>query len=353
MTMTLPNHQEMSQAFFDGDSQYDGIFFVAVKTTGIFCRPTCPARRPKPENIEFFGTVREALFAGYRSCKRCRPMELSASQPGWVGELIAAVVEKPERRWRDQDLRDRDVEPAKARRWFQKQYGITFHAYARAIRLGRALNHLDRGEPITSVGFDHGYESLSGFNDAMKRVIGKPPGSARDLAPIQWRRIPTPLGPMIGAATNDALVLLEFADRRALEKQCKTVCKRFDAVLVPGDNEVLKQVERELAEYFERTRTSFDVPLEVPGTDFQIEIWDQLREIAPGQTKTYSELARAIGNPDAVRAVGRANGDNRIAIVIPCHRVVGADGKLTGYAGGLWRKQKLLDLEQGQLELIS
>ena len=201
--------------------------------------------------------MREALFAGYRSCKRCRPMELSESEPSWVGELVAAVSDSPERRWHDQDLRDRDVEPARARRWFQKHYGITFHAYARAIRLGQALDHLDRGEPITAVGFDHGFESTSGFNDAMKRVIGKPPSSARDLTPIHWRRIPTPLGPMIGAATKEALVLLEFADRRALEKQCRTVCRRFDAVLVPGDNEILRQTELELVEYFAGQTNSF------------------------------------------------------------------------------------------------
>lgn len=344
--MNLPNQTEMQRAFLASDSQYDGVFFTGVKTTGIFCRPTCPARKPKPENVEFFADVRGALFAGYRACKRCKPMEQAGATPGWASELICAVAAEPKRRWRDQDLRQRGIEPARARRWFQKHYGITFHAYARALRLGQALDHLDRGESVTAAGFDHGFDSLSGFNQAMKRITGKPPGDAKALQQIKWRRIVTPLGPMIGGATSDTLVLLEFADRRALEKQCQTVCKRFNAILVPGDNKVLQRTEQQLDEYFSGQRQQFELPLAFPGTDFQQQIWTALQNIPYGRTESYAALAKAVGNPNAVRAVGRTNGDNRLAIVIPCHRVVGADGKLTGYAGGLWRKQKLLELEQ-------
>ncbi len=346
MMMNLPSQKEMHRAFFASDSHYDGVFFTGVKTTGIFCRPTCPARKPKPENIEFFGAARDALFAGYRACKRCKPLERPGATPAWIGDLIAAVAAAPQRRWKDQDLRQRGIEPARARRWFQKHYGITFHAYARALRLGQALDHLDRGESVTVAGFDHGFDSLSGFNDAMKKVTGKAPKDASALRQIKWRRITTPLGPMIGAATHSALVLLEFADRRALEKQCQTVCKRFDGVLVPGNNTVLDTAETQVNEYFAGKRQRFELPLEFPGTDFQQQIWVALQDIPYGKTESYAGLAKAVGNPNAVRAVGRTNGDNRIAIVIPCHRVVGADGKLTGYAGGLWRKQKLLDLEQ-------
>ncbi len=331
-----------------GDSQFDGVFFTAVKTTGIFCRPSCSARKPKQENIEFFAQARDALFAGYRACKRCKPLEKPDATPDWMNGLIADVAADPQRRWRDQDLRERSIEPARARRWFQKHYGITFHAYARALRLGKALNHLNRGESITAAGFDHGFDSLSGFNDAMKKITGKAPSKAKSLVQIQWRRITTPLGPMIGAATDDALVLLEFADRRALEKQCQTVCRRLGGVLVPGDNTILQDTEQQLDEYFGGRRQTFDLPLAFPGTDFQQRIWTALQEIPFGQIESYAGLAKAVGNPKAVRAVGRTNGDNRLAIVIPCHRVVGADGKLTGYAGGLWRKEKLLELERNE-----
>ena len=214
------------------------------------------------------------------------------------------------------------------------------------------INFIRTAKPMIGIGCRAKLQSSQRSNEsAMKQANDKPSGFDRNSVPILWRRIPTPLGPMIGAANNDALVLLEFADRRALEKQRRAVCRRFQGELIPGDNHVLKQAEQELSEYFSGSRTRFDVPLNVPGTVFQSKIWNELRAIAAGETKTYSELARNIDKPDAVRAVGRANSDNRIAIMIPCHRVIGADGKLTGYAGGLWRKRKLLDLEQGQLEL--
>ena len=343
--MTLPNHQEMCRAFLDADSQFEGVFVAAVKTTGIFCRPTCPARRPKLENVEFYATVREAQLAGYRPCKRCRPTELSEYHPDWVRKLMGAVIEEPHRRWHDQDLRDYDIEPARARRWFQKHLGMTFHAYARAVRLGGALDSLERGASVTTVGLGHGYESQSGFNDAIKRVIGKPPGAATGVTLVHCRQIPTPLGPVLGAATREALVLLEFADLRSLERQCQSVCRRLNAVMVPGDNCILAQTDRELKGYFNGELSEFHVPVDIRGTAFQMAVWTELRTIATGETKTYSELARMVGRPKAVRAVGRANGDNRIAIIIPCHRVIGSNGSLTGYAGGLWRKQKLLELE--------
>jgi len=344
--MNIPSKQQMTRAFFASDSQYDGIFYTGVKTTGIFCRPTCPARKPKPENVEFFPAAKDALFAGYRACKRCRPLDQPGATPDWIKQLIDDVAADPQYRWRDQDLRGREIEPARARRWFKKHYGMTFHAYARALRLGQALDHLDRGQSVTTTGFDHGFDSLSGFTEAMKKITGKAPSGSAQLRKILWRRISTPLGPMIGAATDEALVLLEFADRRALEKQCQTVCRRFQAVLVPGDNSILQQAEEQVGQYFEGKRREFELPLDYRGTDFQQRTWQALMTVPFGETESYAGLAERLGKPTAVRAVGRTNGDNRIAIVIPCHRVVGADGKLTGYAGGLWRKQKLLDLEQ-------
>jgi AraC family transcriptional regulator of adaptative response/methylated-DNA-[protein]-cysteine methyltransferase len=157
---------------------------------------------------------------------------------------------------------------------------------------------------------------------------------------------------MLVGATDDALCLLEFIDRRMLETQLKRLRDRLGAVLIPGSNRVTRAVEKDLAAYFARGLSEFSLPLETPGTEFQQTVWEALREIPYGTTASYGDVARSIGRPTAVRAVARANGDNRIAIVIPCHRVIGSDGTLTGYGGGLWRKRRLLELESGQTDVF-
>jgi O-6-methylguanine DNA methyltransferase len=164
---------------------------------------------------------------------------------------------------------------------------------------------------------------------------------------VHVAEIDTPLGPMVGAATIDHLVLLEFGDRRMLATQFKRLNKLFHCRFEPNDSPVLVQLRRELTEFFEGRRSRFEIPLDTPGTPFQTLVWHALRQIPAGATRSYSDIARSIGRPTAVRAVARANGDNRIAIVIPCHRVIGSDGQLVGYGGGLWRKRRLLELEAG------
>jgi AraC family transcriptional regulator of adaptative response/methylated-DNA-[protein]-cysteine methyltransferase len=196
------------------------------------------------------------------------------------------------------------------------------------------------------VAYDSGYESLSGFRDAFQRVFGDAPGRTRDAQAVLVTRLLTPLGPMIAGATDDGVCLLEFAERRMLETQLRRLSRHLGTSFVPGSNRVLAQLDRELAAYFKGELREFTMSLVAPGSEFQRKVWGGLRAIPYGETRSYLEQARAIGRPDAVRAVARANGDNRIAVVIPCHRVVGSDGKLTGYGGGLWRKRALLDLER-------
>lgn len=345
----LPPPREMYRALLRRDAKYEGVFVLGVKTTGIFCRPTCSAKKPKPENVAFFPAVRDALLAGYRPCLRCRPLEPPGATPDWLSPLLVAVERDPSRRWRDEHLRRLGVDPARARRWFQREHGMTFHAYLRARRLGLALGCLTRGEDMTTVAYDHGFDSLSGFREAFARVFGVAPGRARDRTAVRVNRIVTPLGPMIAGASDEGVCLLEFAERRMLETQLRRLSERVGATFVPGSNEMLDRLDGELKEYFDGSRRTFEVPLVVSGTEFQQLAWNALLEIPYGETRSYEEQARAMGRPTAVRAVGRANGDNRIAIAIPCHRVVGADGTLTGYGGGLWRKQALLDLERGVL----
>lgn len=347
-SVAVPKPAEMERAFYGQDASYDGIFVTGVRTTGIFCRPSCSARRPLRKNVEFFGSIKDALFAGYRPCLRCSPLEADGRAPEWVSALLAAVGQAPERRLRARELRARGISPERARRYFQRTYGMSFDAYCRAQRLGRGLQSLREGGDLAAVALDSGYESESGFREAFGKHFGKPPGRARgeQAATAAWIR--TPLGPMIAAATSRGVCLLEFTDRRMLEAQLETLGRRLKLPLVPGEHPLLDQLKRELAEYFAGTRRVFEVPLHVSGSPFQERVWQELLKIPYGATCSYQDVAKKTGSADAVRAVGTANGMNRIAIVIPCHRVVNKGGKLGGYGGGLWRKQRLLGLEQGQ-----
>ncbi len=324
------------------DASYDGVFFIAVKTTGIFCRVSCPAR-PKRENIEFFPTMGEAVAAGYRACKRCRPELSNGHPPDWVEKIMERVNAAPDTRLRAADLRAMDVSPERARRWFQQNYGMTFSDWSRGTRLSTAFTQLRNGAPKEDVMLGHGFQSHSGFDAAITRTFGE---AKKTGACIHMAMLETPIGPMVAAADDNGVCLLEFADRKGLEASCRDLRKRFSAPVLPGENEVLKRLREELAKYFEGKLRLFTVPVAVRGTEFQERVWRELRKIPHGQTASYENIAERVGNFRAVRAVARANGTNRICILIPCHRVIAKDGSLSGYGGGVWRKRLLLDLEQ-------
>ncbi len=342
-----PAIAEMDQASERKDVSYDGIFYVGVKTTGIFCLPSCPARTPLRQNREYLPDVRSALLAGYRPCKRCRPLATPNSPPRWMVQLLARVELDPSRRWTDQQLRKNGIDPVQARRYFHKHHGMTFQAYCRMRRLGAAFRRIRKGAKLDTIALEHGYDSLSGFRDAFGKLFGEPPGrvNATSCLIISWME--SPLGPLLLGATDQHLCLLEFTDRRAIEAQISSLRGHFQQPIIPGKNERTEQAMHELTEYFAGKRTAFSVPLAFPGTLFQQKVWDALRNIPYGATCSYEAIAIAVsGSPSACRAVGRANGLNRIGIIIPCHRVVNKDGSLCGYGGGLWRKQFLLDLER-------
>jgi AraC family transcriptional regulator of adaptative response/methylated-DNA-[protein]-cysteine methyltransferase len=223
---------------------------------------------------------------------------------------------------------------------------MTFQAYCRARRMGAALEQLRRGAALDDVTLGNGYESYSGFRDAFSRTFGRPPGTSRtaDCIVVSW--LESPLGPLVAAASNHGICLLEFTDRRMLETQFRMLKKLFGCSIVPGENAHLKTLKNQLEQYFAGWLKQFSVPVVCAGTPFQERVWKELQRIPFGETRSYEDLARRIGAENAHRAVGTANGRNRIAIVIPCHRVVNKDGKLGGYGGGLWRKQHLLDLER-------
>jgi AraC family transcriptional regulator of adaptative response/methylated-DNA-[protein]-cysteine methyltransferase len=349
--MQLPPRAEMVRAMLDSDSSYEGVFFTAVKTTGIFCRPTCPARKPKPENVEFFAEVDDAMAAGYRPCLRCKPLDAAAIAPDWVKGLLDTMQAQPLVRWTDSELVQHGMDPLRLRRWFKQHFGMTFHAYIRARRLGVALGRINEGDSIDAAAFDSGYESLSGFRDAFQKSFHTTPGRASANEPLLFARVATPLGPMIAMAEKRGLVMLEFLDRPILMREIDELRNRYGYAVAPGQNQHLVQIEDELKRYFEGTLTRFEVALHTPGSVFQNQVWDALRQVPYGTTCTYGEIALLLGKPGASRAVGLANGSNRMSIVLPCHRVIGADGSLTGYGGGKHRKEFLLRLERVALQI--
>jgi AraC family transcriptional regulator, regulatory protein of adaptative response / methylated-DNA-[protein]-cysteine methyltransferase len=347
----LPPHAEMVRAMLERDTAYEGVFFTAVKTTGIFCRPSCTARKPKPENVEFFAHADECMSAGYRACLRCKPLDAAAIAPDWVQQLLKSVDADPEQRWTDAQLLAEGIEPLKLRRWFKQHFGMTFHAWLRTRRLGMALGGIKQGDSIDNAAFDSGYESLSGFRDAFQKSFNITPGRAANSEPLLFTRLTTPLGPMIAMAERRGLVLLEFLDRPALTKEVEALQNRYGYAVAPGHHAHLQQIEAELTQYFAGKLTDFNVPLHLPGSDFARQVWAELAKIPYGQTSTYGAIAALLGKPGASRAVGLANGHNRLSIVVPCHRVIGADGSLTGYGGGQPRKAFLLRLEKAAVQI--
>jgi AraC family transcriptional regulator of adaptative response/methylated-DNA-[protein]-cysteine methyltransferase len=336
----------MYRALLKRDSSFEGIFFVGVRTTGIFCRPTCTAKKPARENVDFFATPNEALHGGYRPCLRCHPMDPDKRPPKLVERLQAEVERAPGGRLTDKELTGMAIDPSTARRQFKRHYGMTFQAYYRARRMGLALRNVRRGGRVEEARNGSGFESESGFREAFTRIFGDPPTTARARPGLFAERIETPLGAMLAVADDEGLRLLEFIDRRAMERELSILRKRLHTNVVPGEHRHLDALRAQLADYFAGKKLEFDIPLAPVGSEFQQRAWKILRSIPVGETRSYSWMAQRLGDSNARRAVGRANGTNMICIVIPCHRVIRADGTLCGYGGGLWRKKWLLDHER-------
>ena len=345
---TLPPAHVLYHAFMTRDSNFEGLFYVAVKTTGIFCRPTCAARKPKRESILFFATRDEAIQAGFRACKRCHPMDHAPGKPKLVEKLTRLIEQEPTLKIKNQDLSVMNIDPSTARRQFQRTFGMTFNAYQRARRMGSALDEIRNGSSVLSAQVDHGFASASGFWEAFKHFFGTTPNQADSIRSLLVRWIDTPLGGMVAMADDEGLHVLEFVNRHGLEAEMNTVCQQLQCSLMPGNHTYLDLIEKELRAYFLGDSYIFSVPLVEFGTPFERSVWDALKTIPPGETWSYLQLATALGNPAATRAVGHANGKNRLAIVVPCHRVIRSDGALSGYAGGVWRKQWLLEHERSE-----
>jgi len=342
----LPPPEMMYRALVNRDPSFEGIFYIGVRTTGIFCRPTCTARKPARENVDFFATPSDALGSGYRPCLRCHPLDPGARPPKLIERLRAEVESAPGGRLTDKELAALSIDPSTARRQFKRHYGMTFQAYHRARRMGVALSEVRNGSRVDQVRSESGFESESGFREAFTKIFGKPPTTARTRAPLFAQRIDTPLGAMIAVADDEGLRLLEFIDRRATERELSILRNRLRTNIVPGEHRYLTATRQQLADYFSGKKLEFEIPLAPVGSPFQLRAWEILRSIPVGETRSYSWMAKRLGDENARRAVGRANGTNMICIIIPCHRVIRADGTLCGYGGGLWRKKWLLEYER-------
>lgn len=346
MVMLRPDFDSLYNALLARDPAYDGRFYVGVASTGIFCRLTCPARKPKRENCTFFETVSECFDAGYRPCKRCKPTAPEASSDPVVSQLISALEDRPGHRWSEQDLVRMELDPSTVRKVFKRQFGLTFLDMARQRRLQEGFSTLADGGKVIDAQVASGFESPSAFRDAFARLLGQAPGSfsTDPLLLADW--VSSPLGPLIAITDKSSLHLLEFLDRKALPTELKRLQKASKGRVGFGRTDVTDQIQEELDHFFAGRNAVFQTPLAFHGTPFTKDVWHYLRTIPAGAVRSYTDVARSIGKPEAVRAVARANGANQLAIIVPCHRVLGADGSLTGYGGGLWRKQKLIDLER-------
>ena len=328
-------------AFMRRDRGWDGRVIGAVKTTGIYCKPSCPARRPKREHVEFYSSTEEARAAGFRACLRCKPDEVGRDREAVASavKLIEAAEEAPSLAELAHAI---GYAPHHFQRIFKRDLGVSPAEYARALRKGRAEAALKPGGRVTDAIYDAGYSGPSGFYSDAKERLGMTPSAWRDGGrgeTIRWTHFDSPLGQMLIAATSKGICRLTFDD------DVRSLRRRFPNATIVEDAGGLRELVEGALTAIARPLAAPDLPIDVAGTAFQEAVWRELRKIPAGETRSYAQIAAAIGQPGAVRAVGTANGDNHVAVLIPCHRVIRSDGTLGGYAGGLDRKRQLLAAE--------
>jgi AraC family transcriptional regulator of adaptative response/methylated-DNA-[protein]-cysteine methyltransferase len=343
--MLAHDEDTLYAALLARDPAYDGHWYVGVSTTGIFCRLTCPARKPKREHSSFYRTSTDAEAAGFRACMRCRPLDTGRPTNAALDDLRCRVAAMPDRRWGETDLADLGHDPSTIRRLFKREYGVTFSQFARAQRLGAGVASLAAGASVIEAQLDAGYDSASGFRDAIGRLLGQAPARVRDRRMLAAAWIDTPIGAMLSVCGDAGVYLLEFADRTALPGELARLQARHGPALF-GPHAMLDRLAEQVRAYFMDAKAAFDVPVAQFGSDFSHAVWAELQNVPVGETRSYKALAEALGRPDAIRAVARANGVNQVALIVPCHRVIGSNGELVGYGGKLWRKRWLLEHEQ-------
>ena len=342
---TLLTDDERWRIALAKDRAFDGRFVTGVHSTGIYCRPSCPARAPKRENVRFYATPAEAEGEGLRACKRCAPDQISREDAAVRAAIdaIKAAAEAGDATPSLGELAEAvDYSPAHFQRLFLRSTGMSPAAYARALREERARAALSESGTVTDAIYKAGYEAPSRFYADVKGRLGM---RASDWqaggkgVTIAWSVVGTSFGPMLVAATDKGVCCLAFGEGEA------DLCARFPKADLVAAGEDFRALFARVTQAVEQPGTGADIPIDVMGTAFQQRVWQALRDIPAGETRSYGELAAALGNPKASRAVGGANGANHVAVLIPCHRVIAADGGLGGYAYGTEIKAELLRRE--------
>ena len=344
--MNRIDENEAWAAFDRRDRSWDGRVIGAVRTTGIYCKPSCPARRPKRENVEFFVDGAAAAAAGYRPCLRCKPDEV-----GRDAEAVAKAVRLIEAAEEPMTLGELAQAVGYAEHHFQRLFtrdiGVSPAQYARALRAKRAEAHLEEDKRVTDAIYDAGYSGPSRFYADAKERLGMTPSAWRDGGrgeTIRWTTFDSPLGPMLIAATGKGICRLTFDEGE------EALIRRFPNATLCRDNGGLSDMVAGVMTAIRTPSKAPDLPVDVRGTAFQEAVWSELRKIPLGETRSYADIAAAVGVPGAVRAVGTANGSNPVSIIVPCHRVIRSDGTLGGYGGGIENKKKLLEVEAARVQ---
>ena len=342
ISMTMTSERPLSDdacwaAFAARDRAWDGRFVVAVATTRIYCKPTCPARRPTREHVAFFSDADAARAAGYRACLRCKPDEVGRDRIA-VARAVALIEAAEESVPLDQVAAAVGYAPHHFHRLFKRATGVTPAAYARGLRARRAARALTEEASVTQAIYEAGYSAPSRFYETANARLGMTPSVWRSGgagATIRWTVAETSLGPLLVAATDKGLCRVAF-DESALD-----LARRFPAAEVVQGGTALAELAARVVAEVETPGRDADLPLDVQGTAFQEAVWNALRAIPSGETRSYAQLAAEAGNPRAVRAAGTACGANHVAVLIPCHRAQRADGSMGGYAYGIDRKRTL------------
>lgn len=337
--------QSLYNALLKRDEAYDGFAFVCVKTTKIYCRLSCAARKPLEQNVEFVTDIQSAQKKGYRACLRCKPDEIKKTYCSLTFKMLEILRQNPQKKWNTEEIKKLDIDESTLRRAFQRDFGLSFLKFAREYRLGSIISNLENGNNIIDAQLDAGFSSSSGFVDAIKKQIGLNPSQLKQTRVLNAKWLQSPIGPMLAIVDDDGLYLLEFSERKGLPSEIEAI-KRKIAPICFRNHPYHLEVENQLEEYFSGKRHEFSIKIAQFGTEFEKKAWAALCAIPFGQSRSYTYQAEYINNPNAVRAIARANGANKIAIIIPCHRVIGADGSMTGYGGKIWRKEWLLNHEK-------
>jgi len=332
------------------DNGADGRFVFAVTTTGVFCRPSCPARRPRPENVRFFATPQGAAEAGFRACRRCRPQLVGNPHAAWIARVCRRIEQANGRGVRLGDLGEAaGVSPDHLQRAFKRALGLSPREYAEAVRTQRLRKELRGGKTVTDATYEAGFGSMSRVYERSPARLGMSPATygrgGRGMR-IEYSIAPSALGRVLVATTERGICAVYLGDDDgSLERDLRA---EYPAAEVRAASRGLDERVKEVLRAIEGDAQSTAFPLDVQATAFQWRVWRALQAIPSGETRSYGDIAKAIGAPRAARAVARACATNRVGVVIPCHRVVGSDGSLSGYRWGKGRKKKLLEREGGR-----